>query len=68
MNAYQFAYEGQLFVNPLGGLVKYEQGEFIALIAPSHYASPSQGASPFTEKYCLDKPYQGRLDRLMPTT
>ena len=61
-HAYQFAREGQLFINPLGVLVKYEQGEFRTRLAPSHYNLAA------AEQFGQNKPYQGRLNMLLPTT
>lgn len=60
--AYQFAREGQLFINLLGELIKYEQGELRTRIAPSHYALS------VTEQFGQNNPYQGSLNQLMPTT
>ena len=59
MNIYQFAREGQLFINPLGVLIKYEQGEFRTRLAPSHYALL------VTEQFGQNNPYQGRLNMLL---
>ena len=61
LHAYQFAREGQLFISPLGVLIKYEQGEFRTRLAPSHYTLSA------AEQFGRNNPYQGSLNMLLPT-